>query len=225
MNTPAKFCEHCGGALRATSAFCESCGRPVHASGGGAASQAIPAGGGVVCGTCRKDDQVVAASAYTEASDPEVKGDDSRVSPDVVAMFLAQPEKPEAPSVVLWALAPFIPLVLFFVYWFAPIHRGFKVFLFGFTVMFWGSIFVPPFDKSGMYPIIGMLHLLFYWMALFMGRGAQMTKLQTETVPRYQAMLARWPHLQYCKRCQMIWLDNAPAAPVTVVNSEELLAG
>ncbi len=170
-------------------------------------------------------DQVVAASAYQPSTDPEVKGDDERVSPDMVQSLLEAPEKPGSSSVLSWALAPFIPLVLFFVYWFAPIHQGFKYFLFGWTVMFWASVFVPALSASELYPFIGLLHLLLYWVALFMGRDQANVKLLTQELPSYNARLARWQRMQYCKRCQKVWLDHAPAASRDLTEYEALLNG
>ena len=222
MTNPGKFCENCGGALRAGSRFCEGCGQPVGADGGAAAPSA-PIAPTLMCGTCRTADQVVAASAYKIADDPEVKGDDDRVSSDMVESFLEAPSRPGAPSIFGWAIAPLIPAVLFFVYWFAPIHRGFKFFLFGFTVMFWASVFVPPLSTAEIAPFIGMLHMLFYWVALFIGRDQAKVTLLTEKIPQYNSMLARWQHVQYCKRCQRVWLDNASAAPVDLVDVESLL--
>lgn len=222
MTNPGQFCENCGATLRPGSRFCESCGQPVSATGASSTPAAV-APSVLSCATCRQTDQVVAASAYTAASDAKIAGDDSRVEPDGVEIFLEKPEKPEAPSVLLWALAPFIPFVLFFIYWFAPIHRGFKFFLFGFTVMFAASV-LPPLNKTEIYPIIGMLHFLLYWGALFLGRDRSKVELLTKKLPAYNARLARWEHLQYCKRCQMAWLDNASAAPVKLVDVESLLA-
>jgi len=178
-----------------------------------------------MCGTCGNSDQVVAASAYAAAADPEVKGNDDRVPPEMVASFLEKPEKPTGSTLLGWIVAPLIPLVLFFVYWFAPIHRGFKFFLFGWTVAFWASVLVPALSAAQIYPFIGLLHLLFYWVALFIGRDQAKVELLTVKIPAYNAMLARWPHLQYCKRCQKVWLDNAAAAPVDLTDVESLLKG
>jgi len=224
MTNPGTFCESCGAALRAGSRFCEGCGQPVSARGGAAAPPA-PVAATLRCGTCGNGDQVVAAAAYKAADDPEVKGDDDRVSPDMVESFLEQPDKPVASGVLGWAIAPFIPVVLFFVYWFAPIHRGFKFFLFGFTVMFWVSALVPSLYAAQIYPFIGLLHLLFYWVALFIGRDQAKVALLTEKIPQYNSMNARWQHAQYCKRCQKVWLDNASVAPVDLVDIESLLKG
>jgi hypothetical protein len=219
------FCEHCGANLRVDSRFCEACGQPVGAGGGAStpppAAPAAPAT--LACPACRTSDQVVAASAYTVASDPEVKGDDDRVPPDMVELFLQKPDRPTATGLMLWVLAPFIPTVLFFVYWFAPIHRGFKFFLFGFTVVFWVAVFVPSLNEEQIYAFVGLLHLLLYWVALFIGRDQAKVALLTEKIPQYNRMLARWQHLQYCKRCQKVWLDNMPAAPVDLVDVESFL--
>lgn len=224
MTNPGQFCEQCGATLRAGSRFCETCGQPVGAGGGAAAPPTVPARANVTCGTCRQADQVVAAAAYTTAADPEVKGDDDRTPPDMVALFLQKPDKPEATGLMLWILAPFIPAVLFFVYWFAPIHRGFKFFLFGFTVAFWASVFVPAMYEAQIYAFIGLLHMLLYWVALFIGRDQAKVELLTVKIPAYNAQLARWQHLQYCMRCQKAWLDNTSAAPVDIVDTEQLLA-
>jgi hypothetical protein len=224
MTNPGTFCENCGAALRASSRFCEGCGQPVGA-GGGAAAPRAPVAATLQCGTCGNGDQVVAASAYKAANDPEVKGDDDRVSPDMVESFLEAPSKPVASGILGWALAPFIPLVLFFIYWFAPIHRGFKFFLFGFTVMFWVSALNPKMNAAQIYAFIGMLHFLFYWVALFMGRDAAKVKLLTDEIPAYNTGIARWQHVQYCTRCQKVWLDNASTAPVDLVDVETLLKG
>lgn len=222
MTNPGRFCEHCGAALRASARFCESCGQPV-GGGGGTPAPSAPAPSVLTCDACRTADQVVAASAYTAASDSKQPGDD-RIDPDGVEIFLEKPEQPEAPTLVGWVLAAFIPLVLFFVYWFAPIHRGFKYLLFGFTVMFVASIFVAPIYATGIYPIVGLLHLLLYWGALFLGRDRSKVELVTTHIPAYRARLARWEHLQYCKRCQRVWLDNASVPPVKLVDVETLLA-
>jgi hypothetical protein len=223
MNNPGRFCVNCGAALRPGSRFCESCGQPLNAAGDASVpAAAVPSI--LTCSTCRQSDQVVAASVYTAAADVAVKGDDNRVEPDGVAIFLEKPDKPVASGVLGWAVAPLIPAVLFFVYWFAPIHRGFKFFLFGFTVMFWVSVLVPPLSQAQLYPFIGLLHLLLYWGALFLGRDRAKVQLLTERIPAYNARLARWQHLQYCKRCQMTWLDNASAVPVNLVDVESLLA-
>jgi hypothetical protein len=124
-----------------------------------------------------------------------------------------------------WIVAPFIPTFLFFIYWFAPMHRGFKFFLLGFTAMFWVSVFVPGLYEHQIYAFIGLLHLLLYWGALFIGRDQAKVELVTVKVPQYNAMLARWQHLQYCKRCQKVWLDNGSAAPVDLLEVESLLKG
>ena len=141
MNTPGTFCENCGASLRAGSRFCEACGQPVGAGGGASAPPAAPAAPSLVCATCCNGDQVVAASAYAAATDPEVAGDDDRVPPEMVASFLEKPDKPTGSTLLGWIVAPLIPLVLFFVYWFAPIHRGFKFFLFGWTVALFYHLF------------------------------------------------------------------------------------
>jgi hypothetical protein len=168
---------------------------------------------------------VVAASAYAAALDPEVKGDDDRTPPDLVALFLQQPDRPVASGLMMWIIAPLIPVVLFFVYWFAPIHRGFKFFLFGFTLVFWVTVFVPSLNAAQVYAFVGLLHLLLYWAALFIGRDAHKVNLLTKQIPEYNAKLARWAHLQYCTRCQKVWLDNSPTAPVDIENVDTLLAG
>lgn len=223
--TAGTFCENCGAVLRPGSRFCEGCGQPVAASGGSTVPLSGVSTPSVLCGTCRTNDQVVAASAYAVASDPEVPGDEDRVPPDMVESFLAAPDKPTASTLTGWILAPFIPVVLFFVYWMAPIHRGFKFFLFGWTVAFWVSVFVPSMNEAQLYAFIGLLHLLFYWVALFIGRDQAKVELLTVKIPEYNAMLARWQHLQYCKRCQKVWLDNASTAPVDLVDVESLLKG
>jgi hypothetical protein len=222
MTNPGSFCENCGAALRAGSRFCEGCGQPA-AAGGGASAPPNPAPSNRSCATCGQGDQVVAASAYTAAADTKLPGED-RLDPDGVAIFLERPEKPEASGVMLWMIAPFIPLVLFFVYWLAPIHKGFKFFLFGFTVAFWVSVFVPAMYAAQIYAFIGLLHLLLYWVALFIGRDQAKVRLLTEQIPAYNTAIARWEHLQYCKRCQKVWLDNTSAAPVDLTDIESLLA-
>lgn len=82
-------------------------------------------------------------AAYTPATDVKVTGDDDRMDPDGVAIFLETPDAPEAPSVMLWLLAAIIPFVLFFVYWFAPIGRAFKAFLLLWPLAFGVVLFVP----------------------------------------------------------------------------------
>jgi hypothetical protein len=192
---------------------------------GGGAGPAAPQEATRLCGSCRNADQAVAASAYDATTDPEVKGDEDRVPPDMVASFLAPPDKPVASGLMGWIIAPLIPVVLFFVYWFAPIHRGFKLFLFGWTVAFWASVFMPGMYEANIYAFIGLFHLLFYWVALFIGRDQAKVELLTVKIPEFNTMLARWQHLQYCKRCQKVWLDNASAAPVDLIEVESLLKG
>ncbi len=225
MMSPGSFCESCGAALRADSRFCEGCGQPVGAGGGVAAPPVAPASATLMCGTCNKTDQVVAASAYAAASDPEVKGDDDRVPPEMVASFLGAPSRPTKSGVLGWVVAPFVPFVLFFVYWFAPIHKGFKFFLFGWTVAFFVTALVPTLRDAGIYAFIGMLHMLFYWVALFIGRDQTNVTLLTVKIPEYNTMNARWQHLQYCKRCQKVWLDNASTAPADLTDVDALLKG
>lgn len=224
MTNPGTFCEGCGAPLRAGSRFCESCGQPVGASGGAPAPSPSTAPA-LACATCRNTDQVVAASAYSEASDPEVKGDDDRVPPDMVASFLEPPDKPAPVNMQWWIVAPFIPTFLFFIYWFAPIHKGFRFFLLGWTIAFWASVFVPGLYEQQIYAFVGLFHLLFYWGALFIGRDQAKVDLVTVKIPAYNAMLARWQHLQYCKRCQKVWLDNSAAASVDLLEVETLLKG
>jgi hypothetical protein len=226
MTSPSKFCESCGAELRADSRFCEKCGQPVGA-GGGASAPREPAAlaTAITCATCRNADQVVSAADYTVATDPEVKGDDDRVPPDMVKMFLDKPDKPVSVGILGWVIAPFIPTVLFFVYWFAPIHRGFKFFLFGWTIMFWASVFVPKAYEMQLYAFIGLFHLLFYWVALFIGRDQAKVQLLTVKIPEYNAAIARWRHLQYCKRCQKVWLDNTSGAPMELTDTDALLKG
>jgi len=224
MTTPGTFCENCGATLRADSRFCEACGQPVGA-GGGVATPPTPAPATRACRSCGTSDQVVAASAYAVASDPEVKGDDDRTPPDMVELFLQKPDRPVATGLMMWVVAPFIPAVLFFVYWFAPIHRGFKFFLFGFTVVFWVTVFIPSLNEEKIFAFVGLLHLLLYWAALFIGRDAHKVELLTKKIPEYNAKLARWTHLQYCKHCQKAWLDNSSSAPVDIDDVDKLIVG
>lgn len=225
MTGSGKFCESCGGGLRDGSRFCEKCGLPVRGDGGASVSRAAAPAAAAGCTVCGKGDQVVTASAYDTAADPKVTGDDERTDADMVALFLQRPDKPEAGGVLGWAVAPLIPLVLFFVYWFAPIHKGFKFFLFGWTVAFFVTALVPSLNAMQLYAFVGMFHLLFYWVALFIGRDQQKVELLTKKIPEYNAMLARWEHLRYCMRCQRAWLDTAPAAPVEITDIEALLKG
>lgn len=228
MTSPGRFCESCGAALQGSSRFCEACGQPVGAAGGAAAPRAaaVPTAD-ASCPACRQADQVVAAPAYTAASDTDVKSDGDRASPDLVATFLEKPEKPaQTKSVFLWALSALIPTFVFFIYWFAPIHKGFKFFLFGLTIVFFASVFVPTLSQAQIYPFIGLFLLLFYWGSLFIGRDSGKVDYVTKLLPEYNAKLARWEHLRYCKRCQKLWLDNAAgAAPVDLTDIETLLAG
>lgn len=69
-----------------------------------------------------------------------------------------------------------------------------------------------------------MGHLFFYWVALMVGRGRARRELESVKIPAYQARLSRYQHVQYCKRCQMAWLDTAAAA-VQLVDVESLLTG
>ena len=225
MISPGKFCESCGAALQEGSRFCEKCGQPVGADGVTPMPRPAVAISNPACPACGTSDQVVAASAYKAETDPEVTGDTDRVPPDMVTSFLEQPEKPVATGILGWVIAPFVPLLLFFIYWFAPIHKGLKLFLFGWTIAFWVSTLVPSLYDMQIYPFLGMLHLLFYWVALFIGRDAHKVEYLTKRLPEYNAMLARWQHTQYCVRCQKAWLDNAPAASVDIVDVEALLKG
>jgi hypothetical protein len=177
------------------------------------------------CPSCGIDDQVVAASAYASVTDPEVQGDDDRVPPDLVGSFLEKPGKPVAARVLTWAAAPLVPIVLFFIYWFAPIHKGFKFFLLGWTIAFWVSVFVPALVDMEMYAFLGLCHLLLYWAALFAGRRQHKVEYLTRRIPEYHAMLARWERMRYCKRCQRAWLDNASGAAVGVTEIEAMLKG
>lgn len=225
MTNTAKFCESCGTELRDGSRFCEKCGQPVGAGGGASAPRSTPPPTGATCAVCGKGDQAVAAAAYDATSDPKVTGDDDRADPEMVALFLQRPDKPAAGSVLGWAVAPFVPLVLFFVYWFAPIHRGFKFFLFGWTVAFFVTALVPALNAMQLYAFVGLFHLLFYWVALFIGRDQRKVELLTKTIPEYNAMLARWERLRYCMRCQRAWLANATSAPVEIAEIDALLKG
>jgi hypothetical protein len=225
MTSSGKFCESCGAEWRAGSRFCEKCGQPVSGDGAASPPRAAAPPSAAACTVCGKGDRVVAASGYAVANDPEVPGDDERVDADMVALFLQRPDKPQAGGVLGWAVAPFIPLVLFFVYWFAPIHKGFKFFLFGWTVAFFVTALVPELRAMELYAFVGMFHLLFYWVALFIGRDQQKVELLTKQIPEYNAMLARWEHLRYCMRCQRAWLDNASAAPVEITDVDALLKG
>lgn len=179
----------------------------------------------VPCGICRTTDHVVAASAYTAASDTEIVVDEDRLSPDGVEIFLEKPDEPEAPSVMLWMLAAVIPFVLFFVYWFAPIHRVFKVFLFLWTIAFGVVTFVPELAARQLYPLVGMGLFFFYWVALMLGRRTARAELQAVRIPAYQSQLARWQRLQYCTHCQVAWLEGTPRASVPLVDVPALLEG
>ena len=87
------------------------------------------------------------------------------------------------------------------------------------------TVFIPKLYEAQIYAFIGLLHLLFYWVALFIGRDQAKVELLTVKIPEYNTKLARWQHLQYCKRCQKVWLDNASAAPVDLTDVESLLKG
>lgn len=227
MTNSGKFCESCGTALPDGSRFCDTCGQPVD-DGGGATpppAPATPTPSAAACPSCGQGDQVVAASAYDPKSDPKVAGDDDRADAEMVALFLQKPDAPAAGGVRGWALAAFVPTVLFFIYWFAPIQRGFKFFLLGWTIAFWTSVLVPPLREMQLYAFLGLFHLLSYWIALFVGRNRHKVNLLTKQIPEYNTKLAHWEHLRYCQRCQRAWLDNASGVPVGITEIDALLKG
>lgn len=223
MTAPRRFCANCGAALTDGVRFCESCGHQIGASVSSPASaDSVNADAPTTtsCASCGANGRVVAASAYRAANDAKTD-DPDRMEPDGVETFLERPEPPEAPSVMLWMLAAFIPFALFVVYWWAPINRAFKVLLLCATIAFFAT--VPPFSDAGWYPVVGLVHFALYWLALMAGRGASRAELAATRMPAYQARLARWERLQYCMTCQQVWLDTARAKPVRLVDVESLL--
>jgi hypothetical protein len=236
MASPGRFCESCGTALPDGARFCETCGQPVDEGSSASATPApavpapaIPApavpASAQACRSCGQDDQVVTAAAYTPEADPQVAGDEDRADPEMVALFLQRPDAPATSGVRGWALAAFIPTAVFFIYWLAPIQRGFRFFLLGWTVAFWMSVLVPSLRAMELYAFIGLFHLLFYWIALFVGRNRHKADLLTKRIPAYHTKLARWERLRYCRRCQRAWLDNASGVPVGITEIDALLQG
>ena len=81
---------------------------------------------------------------------------------------MADVEAAEPVGITLWVLAAFIPTVLFFIYWFAPVPKATRPVLLVCTLAFIAS--AVGYVADGWYPIIGMVHLALYWGALVAGR-------------------------------------------------------
>ena len=65
--------------------------------------------------------------------------------------------------------------------------------------------------------------LLFYYSALFIDRDRQKVEWTTQHLPQYNKAVARWEHLSYCQRCDVVWLDNEPGRLTEVEDTEKLL--
>ena len=70
---------------------------------------------------------------------------------------------------------------------------------------------------------VGCFFLLFYYSALFIDRDRQKVEWTTHHLPQYNKAIARWEHLSYCQRCDVVWLDNEPGRLAEVEDTEKLL--
>lgn len=230
---PTQFCEQCGARLPEDAKFCEACGQPVSTVTEGVASAPVlaapsaPQNAGI-CSKCGQGDQVVAASQYNEGGDTipdtdKLPDGEDRVDKEIVCDFLAKPEKPEPDGLGFWLILPFIPLLNFLLCWFAPMYRGFKFFMLGIVIVFWVCVFVPDLYEMSAYAFVGMFFILFYYSAIFIARDSRKADYISKIIPEYNRMAANWEHLQYCKRCQVVWLKTKPQRVDDLMDTEELL--
>jgi len=78
-----------------------------------------------------------------------------------------------APNMTFWLLVPFIPMVNFLACWFAPMRIGHKFFMLGIVIVFWTCVLVPEICKSAAYCFVGCFFVVFYYVALIIGRKRQ----------------------------------------------------
>ena len=228
----AKFCENCGAALAAGARFCEACGHKIGetpASTPAAPSTPAPANTNshLSCPKCGQSDMAFLASDFMKRKFSEEEVDAAQRAdqpdPEAAQIFLEKPEKPDSPDITKWLAIPLIPVVNFLFCWFAPMHKGYKFFMLGIVIVFWVCVFVPELYASSAYAFVGCFFLLFYYSALFIDRDRQKVEWTTHHLPQYNKAVARWEHLSYCQRCDVVWLDNEPGRLAEVEDTEKLL--
>ena len=222
MSNAGRFCESCGVPLVSGAHFCESCGQ-------GAGNASSPPKEALACPKCSRSDQSFESAEFCarEITDAEesAANDIGKWGPIYAQIVLEKPERPEPPDgrMGFWLLLPFIPVLNFLACWFAPMAKGAKLCLLGLAIAFGTCVLVPELNRSGACGIVGCLFILFYYAALFLGRGRQKAEFVSRLMPAYEKALARWEHLHYCQRCEVAWIDSEPGKCVDVDKIPEML--
>jgi hypothetical protein len=217
------FCEACGSRLPSQAQFCESCGQKV----GVPPPPRPPAARAGECAKCGLADQSFTASDFVlqDFSQAETKGKGDEWDPAATREFLARPEKPELPGLVLWILIPFIPILNALMIWFAPLHKSYKFVMLALAALFIACVAVPSLYQFGAYAFVGITLLVVYYGGLVIDRGRQKAELEQKRIPEWTRMTGKWEQVCYCRRCDLAWLAGDPARQVPPENLRQLLEG
>ena len=79
-------------------------------------------------------------------------------------------------SMIFWLLVPFIPVVNFLACWFAPLRISHKFFMLGIVIVFWICVLVPKIYDSAAYCFVGCFFVVFYYVAIIMGRKRRLAE-------------------------------------------------